>query len=280
MTVPVYKPDTKIPRWQTARVKKEPVEDLEVFSLRVDVRPAYVADGIIVHNCLYNWAGASTDRLLDWPHAREVLSQSYRLPRKIWQVAHDVSAQISRRWQKDFLPTDREGHVEWLGRPDEVDLSAGTWLLLARTRRQLAGLADIARSQGVVHSVMGHNVVNQDHVRQILDYEHLRDRDPTVPLWHDALTDIDLDTREFLLSCLRRGESLTKPPRVRIETIHGAKGLEADNVLLLTDLNARVRRGQEQDPDAELRVLYVAVTRARECLFLVTPQSSGRGYEL
>ncbi len=62
---------------------------------------------------------------------------------------------------------------------------------------------------------------------------------------------------------------------MRIETIHGAKGLEAQNVLLLTDLNARVQRGMERDPDAENRVLYVAVTRAREALYLVMPQRHG-----
>ncbi len=128
--------------------------------------------------------------------------------------------------------------------------------------------------------MVGTSVVNPDHVRQIQDYERERAGNPNVPLWHDALTSIPVDDREFLLSCRRRGESLTKEPRVRIETIHGSKGLEAQNTLLLTDLNARVRRGQELDFDSEQRVLYVAVTRAREALFLVTPQRHGFGYQL
>lgn len=229
---------------------------------------------------LFEWSGASVERVLSWPFAREVLSQSYRLPRKIWELANEVASQISRRWAKAFNPTDREGTVEWLGRPDEVDLSTGSWLLLARTRSQLAGLAELARDQGVVHTVMGRSVVDPDHVRQIQDYERERAGDPNLPLWHDALTMIPLEAREFLLACRRRGESLTKEPRVRIETIHGAKGLEADNVLLLTDLNARVRRGQDLNFDAEQRVLYVAVTRAREALYLVMPQRHGWGYQL
>ncbi len=229
---------------------------------------------------LFQWAGASSERILSWPFAREVLKHSYRLPRKIWQLAHEVASQISHRWEKAFSPRDSEGAVEWLGRPDEVDLSSGTWLLLARTRRQLASLTEIARDQGVVHSVMGTSVVDPDHVKQILDYERERAGNPNLPLWHDALTSIPLDQREFLLSCRRRGESLTKTPRVRVETIHGAKGLEAQNVLLLTDLNARVKRGQDLDFDSEQRVLYVAVTRAREALYLVTPQRHGFGYQL
>ena len=66
---------------------------------------------------------------------------------------------------------------------------------------------------------------------------------------------------------------------MRITTIHGAKGLEAYRVLLLTDLNARILQGAELDPDAEQRVLYVGVTRAMEDLYLVEPKG-GRGYEL
>jgi superfamily I DNA/RNA helicase len=101
-----------------------------------------------------------------------------------------------------------------------------------------------------------------------------------MPLWHDAVKSIPLETREYYLSCLRRDpRSLSDPPRVRVDTIHGAKGLEADRVLLLTDIDGRVRRGTELDPDAEARVWYVGVTRAREALFPVVARN-GRGYSL
>ena len=36
---------------------------------------------------------------------------------------------------------------------------------------------------------------------------------------------------------LRRGEKITKEPRIRLSTIHAAKGTEATNVILLTDLS-------------------------------------------
>lgn len=235
---------------------------------------------------IYAWAGASAESLLEFDGTKEVLSQSYRLPRTVWEVARSVAAGIGTRYQKEFAPaTDeygdtREGHVEWLARPDEADLSAGRWLLLARTRRQLTGLAALAADQGVVYELAGRSSVDPQHVTDIKEYEKFRSGDPTMPLWHDALTNIPLETREYLLSCLRRDKwALTTAPRVRVDTIHGAKGLEADNVLLLTDVNARIRRGIELDSDAEARVWYVGVTRAREALYPVIGQR-GRGYDI
>ncbi len=227
---------------------------------------------------LYSWAGADVNHLLKFHGEHEVLGQSHRLPRRIYELAQNVLAGIEHRFHKIWQPAKREGEVEWLGHPEEADLSSGTWLLLARTRRQLASLVELARGQGVVYTVMGKSSVDPDYIKMIVDYERERRDNPTMPIWHDALTDIPLDDREYLLAARRRGETLTVP-RVRIETIHGAKGAEAESVLLLTDLNERVRRGAEENPDAEQRVLYVAITRARERLFLVTPRSR-YGYQL
>lgn len=64
---------------------------------------------------------------------------------------------------------------------------------------------------------------------------------------------------------------LTQLPRIRVTTIHGAKGAEADSVVLLTEMANMVLRGMERDPDAERRVWYVGVTRAKESLTVCGP---------
>jgi superfamily I DNA/RNA helicase len=230
--------------------------------------------------CIFTWAGADVRALLEFKGNREVLAQSYRLPRAIFDLAATVASRITRRHPKLFYPADRPGTVEWLRRPEEVDLGSGTWLLLARTRRQLAGLVTLARDQGVVYLSGGVSSVDPAHVAAIQEHEALRQMNPEMPIWHDALTDIPLADREYLVACRRRGESLTKVPRVSISTVHGAKGAEADSVLLLCDLNERVLRGMDLDPDAEMRVLYVGVTRARENLFLVEPKQTRRGWQI
>jgi superfamily I DNA/RNA helicase len=90
-------------------------------------------------------------------------------------------------------------------------------------------------------------------------------------IWHEALSKISPYEREYFIAARRRGEPLLKAPRIRISTIHGAKGGEADNVLLLTDLAPRTYYEMQDNPDDEYRVFYVGVTRAKESLHLMQP---------
>lgn len=64
------------------------------------------------------------------------------------------------------------------------------------------------------------------------------------------------------------GAELAASPKCRIGTIHSVKGMEADNVGLLTTTSVKVQGGMEDDRqhDEECRIAYVAVTRARRNL--------------
>lgn len=64
-------------------------------------------------------------------------------------------------------------------------------------------------------------------------------------------------------------DALTQRPPVELSTIHGYKGGEATHVILDCGISRRVDRGTDNDPDAELRVGYVGVTRAAERLTFV-----------
>lgn len=91
-------------------------------------------------------------------------------------------------------------------------------------------------------------------------------------IWHESLDRVSWQTRQYLIAALRRGEHLTKP-RISVSTIHAAKGREAQKVALLTDMSATTYRNWQASPDDETRVFYVGVTRAREELHLLEPQS-------
>lgn len=68
------------------------------------------------------------------------------------------------------------------------------------------------------------------------------------------------------------GVECAASPLVNTTTIHGAKGLEADTVILCTQSSKKVERGRSRSSllhDEECRVLYVAVTRARKKLVIV-----------
>lgn len=96
----------------------------------------------------------------------------------------------------------------------------------------------------------------------------------TEVIWHEALGKISPYEREYFIAARRRGETLVNKPRIRISTIHGAKGGEADNVLLMTDLAPRTFDEMQTDMDNELRVFYVGVTRAKKSLHLLQPQTN------
>jgi DNA helicase-2/ATP-dependent DNA helicase PcrA len=100
---------------------------------------------------------------------------------------------------------------------------------------------------------------------QLLERGGLR----TSAIWHEALDRLPRAEVSYLLRARRHGERLRSRPRVRVSTIHGAKGGEARHVVLMTEMARRTYREMEVSPDDERRVWYVAVTRARERLSVV-----------
>jgi DNA helicase-2/ATP-dependent DNA helicase PcrA len=268
---------------------------------------------------IYQWSGADLRTFLSIKGALRVLPKSYRLPHTVWQCANDIAARIRIRKAKEWQPKDAvAGTIHHLAYADQVPLKqAGTWLLLARHQYQLDQLRCICRDQGVVYQHEGMWSNQTPSVRAVVCYERLRRGDPITgaqadlvarfisgmtpprsvaprvwadlafpfnigrdrPDWMDALSAIGSDEREYIRRLRREGESLSKEGRIVISTIHGCKGGEADNVLLLPDISKRVMGNMQRDRDQELRVWYVGVSRARENLYLIKPRT-GRFMEL
>ncbi len=251
---------------------------------------------------IYHWAGADLIGFHGVTGQREILQRSHRLPQTIFNFSQRITAQIKRRFHKSFEPADRKGRVEVLSYPDQIDLRSQTWFLLARNAYLLQGLVDIAREQGVTFLVRGQPSVKPGHIRAIRAWTTLRNGKTVhgqdamllvdddldkgrlytakqlglndMPEWFDGLRRIPVETREYYQRCLRNGDQLDKPPRIRIDTIHGVKGAEADNVLVLSDYSSRTEKGFYLEPDNEHRVFYVAATRARQTLWIVQPQTA------
>ena len=91
--------------------------------------------------------------------------------------------------------------------------------------------------------------------------------------WYDIFDGMSVSERSYIRAMLRRGEKITKEPRIRLSTIHAAKGGEATNVILMTDLSSRVYNSYQKNPDDESRVFYVGLTRAKQNLYLIEPRS-------
>jgi len=91
--------------------------------------------------------------------------------------------------------------------------------------------------------------------------------------WHLAIEAKAADrARLWLDTANRYGEEIATNPPIRLSTIHGAKGLEADTVILSSITSPSVERARNALPelhDEECRVAYVAVTRAKQDFMLV-----------
>lgn len=99
-------------------------------------------------------------------------------------------------------------------------------------------------------------------------------------IWHEALTKISDHQRDYIIAMLRRGTKITGKVPIKLSTIHGAKGGEADNVLLRMDLSTKFVNESIRSSDDLNRLLYVGITRARKTLHLVLPKDEQKGFRL
>lgn len=95
----------------------------------------------------------------------------------------------------------------------------------------------------------------------------------TTAIWHEAMDRLPQDDLNYMVAARRRGEKLRARPRVRVATIHGSKGGEADHVVLMKEMARRTYAEMDRNPDDEARVWYVGVTRAKQKLSIVESQT-------
>lgn len=93
-------------------------------------------------------------------------------------------------------------------------------------------------------------------------------------LWHDSLDRIPAKEMAYMLKARNNGEKLLQKPRIRLSTIHGSKGSEAEHVVLIRDMANRTYQEMNKLPEDEARVWYVAATRAKQKLSLIRPKTN------
>ena len=99
-------------------------------------------------------------------------------------------------------------------------------------------------------------------------------------VWYEAFDEAGQTEVDYLRKMRKNGEKLNEKPRIELSTIHGAKGGEATNVVLLTNLTENTMRSYERNPDDENRLFYVGATRTKENLHIIEPKKYEKGYLL
>jgi hypothetical protein len=118
MSVPIAPPGVRTVKWLPLTISTAHYIG-PVFSLDVDRHHTYIADGIVTHNCIYSFTGATPEAFLDpdVPDGHKiVLKQSYRVPRAVHRFAEDLIRQVTRRQEKEYLPRPADGAVDRFSR--------------------------------------------------------------------------------------------------------------------------------------------------------------------
>ena len=100
----------------------------------------------------------------------------------------------------------------------------------------------------------------------------------TDKVWYESFEGLDTITENYIRNMRANGEKINANPRIIMSTIHGAKGGEADKVLVLQDLTNAAVETFQYDPDELHRLFYTGTTRAKKELHIVDPKSFDRAY--
>lgn len=123
--------------------------------------------------CIYSWCGADVAVFQQYPGEQRVLSQSYRVPRAVQAFAGELSTRIRTRVEKHWKPRDAEGHLQWHHDLETVDMSQGTWMVLARNAYHLKKLEDAIRADGMLYETRNGSGVNDEDLKAIRGWLHL-----------------------------------------------------------------------------------------------------------
>jgi DNA helicase-2/ATP-dependent DNA helicase PcrA len=259
---------------------------------------------------IFQWAGADLTTFLGMRGDVRVLPVSHRLPFLIWQKSQDIASRIRYRQPKEWSARpDDIGSLRKIDDLSQVDLlSGGSWLMLTRLRWQLSLMVERCVQQGVIYQHEGLWSNQTPEVRAVVAFERLR-RGEAIPgqramsalryvpgvsvpkqqeiMWEDvswpfegrpdwmhAFTAMGVEAHQYIRRLRANDQSLVNPGNVVLSTIHGVKGGEADNVVMLPDTSKRIEKSMLTDPDAEARVWYVGASRARHQLNILAPSRS------
>jgi len=252
---------------------------------------------------LFIWGGADSkgmERFAGRYYSKVMeLTQSYRVPKLAHHLGSSIISKVKNRYIKDYTPTDIEGDVLFYNSPFVMDWKRYVnhdTLILYRThslRREAEeelmrahlpytvlngrpgwcdnSIADALRiidrmrnNKNLMVSPKMISILNR--VASIPGKTLLAYKNFDTFFKHDPghTLNIPMESNYYY-----RDVDLSSKPNIKLSTIHGAKGMEAEVVIVLDGMVQRVAEGLETNPDQEHRVWFVAVTRTIKKLIWV-----------
>lgn len=264
---------------------------------------------------LYTYSGARPDILIDFSKRFPVehLSKSYRLPKKIYELSLAVTDFIGDKTEQkaEFKEGNPEGMIKGLNSIDrlanfidvdriENNKTSTEWYILSRNNCYLEDAKTFLEDNLIPYWTADGFFMGGEIMARLKDFLGFRmegyknekkreefQRKFGITDFNVPFTDTNIFTegRKWVYASYieKYGLETLKDmckwnPQVLVATVHHVKGGECRNCAFMLDTTRRSQGNVFNDLDEELRILYVAVTRAKENLFLIDSKN-GLGYD-
>jgi superfamily I DNA/RNA helicase len=217
--------------------------------------------------------------------------------------------------KKKWKARDEDGFINFVTSIEDVPLHEGKWLVLARYNDKLIKLGPSLRDRGIYFEYKKRKSYKTRLYTAIENYKRWTKGSQLsiseckdlfeffgkeFPEKEERLYDLkefgyshtqrwfevfetEPEDSLYIRNMMEAGEKLSREARVKLSTIHSAKGGEADNVLLIMDNTKTIREATEKSldkEDEEHRVWYVGVTRTKQNLYILAAKKEDKGYDI
>jgi len=251
---------------------------------------------------IFGWAGADVDSFINWEAQEIPLKQSERVPTIIQKKALNVIDRIQEnRIDKEYFPKAESGEIFERYKLSDIDMSKGDWLILTRTKSLLKPVITFLKKKGFFFNTAQGNSIGKSLYEDIQNWSKLQKKIelPEIQVqrireriegsmnlslkWYDVFNKLTDSQITYMKLLLLNGENPTEDARIKVSTIHGAKGGEATNVVLFLNETANTIKGAKKSAakqDEEYRVWYVGITRTMKNLYLIKSQNKSKEFKL
>jgi len=135
------------------------------------------ADNIIIagddDQAVHRWTGVDVDLFINSSDNVEYLTQSYRIPRRVHELAQGISSRIYNRLDKTFSPREEQGTVEYVYYMDQIPLNEGSWTIMARTNYFVREVGEFMKNAGFKYSIKGRSSISETLVENLTTWDDL-----------------------------------------------------------------------------------------------------------
>ena len=251
---------------------------------------------------IFGWAGADVDSFINYEAEEIPLKQSERVPTSIQKMALNVIERIQEnRIDKEYFPKSESGEIFERYKLTDIDMSTGDWLILTRTKSILKSIPTYLKKKGYFFETAQGNSIGKSLYEDTKHWYNLQKKIsiPDIHLqrvkerikgsmnlslkWYDAFNNVSESQITYMRLLLLNNEDPTGTPRIKVSTIHGAKGGEATNVVLFLNETENTVKGARQSiakRDEEYRVWYVGLTRSMKNLYLIKSKNKSKEFKI